>query len=140
MDPLSPITLGFLGSLAAGSLTAVGAVPVLFGRIQSWATRDLLLGFGADGSSGGLSFAIGIGLQNTPEGLAVPVSLLGQGYSKFRAWGIAALTGLVEPVGAGNISLTQPLRPSEQGDGRPCDRPRDHVVPRSPVGISCCNR
>ncbi|HCE02320.1 MAG TPA: ZIP family metal transporter, partial [Acidobacteria bacterium] len=33
MENLSPIMLGFLGSLAAGSLTAVGAVPVLFGRI-----------------------------------------------------------------------------------------------------------
>lgn len=39
--------LGFLGSLAAGSLTAVGAVPVLFGRIPSRATRDLLLDFAA---------------------------------------------------------------------------------------------
>ena len=43
MENLSPIMLGFLGSLAAGSLTAVGAIPVLFGRIQSRATRDLSL-------------------------------------------------------------------------------------------------
>ena len=47
MENLSPIMLGFLGSLAAGSLTAVGAVPVLFGRIPSRATRDLSLGFAA---------------------------------------------------------------------------------------------
>ena len=47
MDQLSPIMLGFLGSLAAGTLTAVGAVPVLFGRIPSRATRDLSLGFAA---------------------------------------------------------------------------------------------
>ena len=40
MENLSPIMLGFLGSLAAGSLTAVGAIPVLFGRIPSRATRD----------------------------------------------------------------------------------------------------
>ena len=45
MENLSPIMLGFLGSLAAGSLTAVGAAPVLFGRIPSRATRDLSLGF-----------------------------------------------------------------------------------------------
>jgi len=44
LDNLSPIALGFLGNLAAGSLTAIGAVPVLFGRIPSRATRDLLLG------------------------------------------------------------------------------------------------
>ena len=47
MENLSPIMLGFLGSLAAGSLTAVGAAPVLFGRIPSRATRDLSLGFAA---------------------------------------------------------------------------------------------
>ncbi|MSU89394.1 ZIP family metal transporter [Rhodobacteraceae bacterium 2CG4] len=47
MEPLSPIALGFLGSLAAGSLTAFGALPVLGGRLPSRATRDLLLGFAA---------------------------------------------------------------------------------------------
>ena len=47
MENLSPIMLGFLGSLAAGSLTAVGAAPVLFGRIPSRATRDLSIGFAA---------------------------------------------------------------------------------------------
>jgi len=210
MTELSPVMLGFLGSLAAGSLTAIGAVPVLFGRIPSRATRDLSLGFaagvmlsasffsliipaldaaaprfdssagpaaivcvaillgmgavalmneklphehfktgregpeadalrriwlfiiaitihnfpeglavgvgfGAHGLSGGLPLAIGIGLQNAPEGLAVAVALLGEGYGKGRAWSIAALTGLVEPVGgllgAGIITLSQPLLP-----------------------------
>jgi len=71
--------------------------------------------FGADGVSGGLALAIGIGLQNAPEGLAVAVSLLGEGYSRRRSWGIAALTGLVEPVGgvlgAGAMVLAQPLLP-----------------------------
>ena len=47
MESLSPMALGFFGSLAAGSLTAIGAVPVLFGRLPSRATRDLLLGFAA---------------------------------------------------------------------------------------------
>jgi zinc transporter, ZIP family len=207
---LSPIALGFLGSLAAGSLTAVGALPVLFGRVPSRGMRDLLLGFaagvmlaasffsliipaldaaelqfdsgaapaaivcmaillgmgavalmneklphehfsigregpetaslrrvwhfviaitihnfpeglavgvgfGSGGVVGGLPLAIGIGLQNAPEDLAVAVSLLGEGYSKLRAWGIAALTGLVEPVGgllgAGIITLSEPLLP-----------------------------
>ena len=65
--------------------------------------------------SGGLPLAVGIGLQNAPEGLAVAVSLLGEGYSKGRAWGIAALTGLVEPIGgllgAGIITISQPILP-----------------------------
>ena len=47
MTELSPIALGFLGSLAAGPLTAVGAIPVLFGRVPSRATRDMALGFAA---------------------------------------------------------------------------------------------
>jgi ZIP family zinc transporter len=47
MIDLSPIALGFLGSLAAGAMTAVGAIPVLFGRIPAQATRDLSLGFAA---------------------------------------------------------------------------------------------
>ncbi|MEY8837642.1 ZIP family metal transporter, partial [Cribrihabitans sp. XS_ASV171] len=41
MDSLSPLMLGFLGSFAAGAMTAVGAVPVLFGRIPSRAMRDM---------------------------------------------------------------------------------------------------
>lgn len=73
------------------------------------------VGFGADGLSGGLPLALGIGLQNAPEGLAVAVSLLGEGYDKGRAWTIAALTGLVEPIGGalggGVVSLAQPLLP-----------------------------
>ncbi|RMC33188.1 ZIP family metal transporter [Paracoccus alkanivorans] len=210
MIELSPVALGFLGSLAAGSLTTFGAIPVLFGRVPSRATRDLLLGFaagvmlaasffsliipaldaaemrfdsgpapaaivcvaillgigavalmneklphehfrtgregpeaaslrrvwlftiaitihnfpeglavgvgfGSGGVDGGLPLAIGIGLQNAPEGLAVAVSLLGEGYSKWRAWRIAAFTGLVEPagglLGAGIITLSAPLLP-----------------------------
>ena len=210
MEPLSPVLLGFVGSLAAGLLTGLGALPVLFGRLPSRATRDMLLGFaagvmlaasffsliipgleaaevrydsatapaaivvvsiligmgavalmnellphehfksgregpeaeslrriwlfivaitihnfpeglavgvgfGADGLMGGLPLAIGIGLQNAPEGLAVAVALLGEGYSRRQSWTVAALTGLVEPVGgllgAGIVAVSQPLLP-----------------------------
>ena len=210
MTPSSPIMLGLLGSLIAGSMTAVGAIPVLFGRVPSRATRDLSLGFaagvmlaasffslivpaldaaeirygneiapagivciaillgmgavallnnrlphehfrtgregpesvslrrvwlfiiaitihnfpeglavgvgfGSGGINGGLPLAIGIGLQNAPEGLAVAVSLLGEGYSRWRAWMIAALTGMIEPIGgvlgAGIITVSEPLLP-----------------------------
>jgi ZIP family zinc transporter len=73
------------------------------------------VGFGADGLSGGMPIAVGIGLQNLPEGLAVAVALIGEGYSKYMAWGIAALTGLVEPVGgilgALVVSVSEPLLP-----------------------------
>jgi ZIP family zinc transporter len=73
------------------------------------------IGFGAHGMSGGLPLAIGIGLQNLPEGLAVAVALRGEGYSGFSSWGIAASTGLVEPVGgvlgAAVVSISEPLLP-----------------------------
>lgn len=39
--------LGFLGSLAAGMMTTVGALPALFGRVPSERMRDGLLGFAA---------------------------------------------------------------------------------------------
>ncbi|MCJ8519186.1 ZIP family zinc transporter [Pseudorhizobium tarimense] len=209
-EDMSPLLLGTLGSLAAGSCTALGAVPVLFGRRPGGALRDLSLGFaagvmlsasffsliipaldaaerqfgagaipaaiactaillgmatvalmneflphehfksgregpeaaslrriwlfiiaitihnmpeglavgvgfGAHGFEGGLPLATGIGLQNAPEGLAVAVSLLGEGYSKWRAFVIAGLTGLVEPLGgllgAGLVGISQPLLP-----------------------------
>lgn len=207
---LSPVALGFYGSLAAGLMTSVGAAPVLLGRMPSRKWRDISLGFaagvmlaasffsliipaldaseaqgyegaapalivcaaillgmgvvallnetiphehfssgregpeaaslrrvwlfiiaiaihnapeglavgvafGADGFDGGFPVALGIGLQNAPEGLAVAVALLGEKYSAARAFGIAGLTGLIEPVmgllGAAVIVVAQPLLP-----------------------------
>ncbi|SER80932.1 zinc transporter, ZIP family [Vreelandella subterranea] len=204
------VLLGFLGSLAAGSLTAVGALPVLLGKTPDRGFRDLALGFaagvmlaasffsliipaldaaeiyyaggpvppaivcaaillgmgaiallnerlphehfqqgregpeaaslrrvwlfvfaiaihnlpegmavgvgfGANGLEGGMPLAIGIGLQNMPEGLAVAIALMGEGYSRVRSWTIAALTGLIEPIGglfgASIISVSQILLP-----------------------------
>ena len=57
------------------------------------------IGFGGGNVTNGISLATGIGLQNAPEGLAVALALRGQGYTKLRAFSIALLTGLVEPVG-----------------------------------------
>lgn len=210
IESLSPITLGFLGSLIAGLMTALGAVPVLLGRAPNRGIRDMSLGFaagvmlsasffslimpaidaademygagaipaaiavigilagmslvaglnetlphehfdtgregpdaaalrqiwlfviaitihnfpegmavgvgfGAHGLVGGMPLAIGIGLQNLPEGLAVAVALLGEGYGRVKSWGIAALTGLIEPVGgllgAALISFSEPFLP-----------------------------
>ena len=210
MELFSPVMLGFLGSLVAGSMTALGAVPVLFGKTPSPAVRDMSLGFAAGvmlsasffsliipalevaaerygegvvpagiavigilagmgcvailneflphehfktgregpeaaslrriwlfivaitihnfpeglavgvgfaahGLTGGMPLALGIGLQNLPEGLAVAVALLGEGYGRARSWGIAALTGLIEPVGgligAAVITISEPFLP-----------------------------
>jgi ZIP family zinc transporter len=47
MAHMGPVSLGFLASLLAGLLTAVGALPVLFGRSVSQRSNDVLLGFAA---------------------------------------------------------------------------------------------
>lgn len=44
---MSLVAIGFLGSLLAGLMTAVGALPVLFGRSVSRRLGDTLLGFAA---------------------------------------------------------------------------------------------
>jgi len=210
LETFDPIVLGVVGSLLAGLMTTVGALPALAGKVPSERTRDALLGFaagvmlaasffslivpsldysaktygegvipagiavigillgagavaamnrflphehffqGREGPSSsslrriwlfiiaitihnfpeglavgvgfgtgdiseGLPLAIGIGLQNAPEGLAVAVALMGEGYSKFRSFLIASLTGLVEPIGgligAGAVSFSEPLLP-----------------------------
>jgi ZIP family zinc transporter len=79
--------------------------------------EGLAVGIGAASGdyASGLGVTLGIGLQNIPEGLAVAVALRGQGYSGRYAFGIAALTGLLEPlggiVGAGALALSAGLLP-----------------------------
>ncbi|MFP3867944.1 MAG: ZIP family metal transporter [Desulfobacteraceae bacterium] len=57
------------------------------------------VGFGSGDIKAGTTLAIGIGLQNMPEGLAVAFPLLREKVTRTRAFLIALLTGLVEPVG-----------------------------------------
>lgn len=56
--------------------------------------------FGGENVANGLSVALGISLQNMPEGLAVALALVREGYTRKKAFAIATLTGLVEPIGA----------------------------------------
>lgn len=210
LGQISPMLLGLLGSLAAGGMTTIGAVPALLGKTPSEKARDVLLGFaagvmlaasffslivpslevserlygpgaipaaiavagillgmvcvaglnrviphehflagqegpastslrriwlfviaitihnfpeglavgvgfGSGDTANGIALATGIGLQNAPEGLAVAVALMGEGYSRRRAFWLASLTGLVEPlggaIGAAAVSLTEPALP-----------------------------
>lgn len=61
--------------------------------------------FGSGDIKNGIVLAIAIALQNIPEGLAVALPLVGLGYNKWKAVGIATLTGLVEPIG-GLLGIT----------------------------------
>lgn len=58
------------------------------------------VGFGGEDLKNGLAIAVGISLQNMPEGMAVALALVKEGYSQRRAFWIATLTGLLEPIGA----------------------------------------
>ena len=73
------------------------------------------VGFGTGDIGNGITLAVAIGLQNMPEGLAVALALLAGGYSTGRAFLVALLSGMVEPVGgvlgAGIVSLVAPLLP-----------------------------
>jgi ZIP family zinc transporter len=55
--------------------------------------------FGSGDLKAGYATALGIGLQNIPEGLTVAAALLSIGYSRARALLAALASGLVEPVG-----------------------------------------
>jgi len=70
------------------------------------------VGFGSGAIGPAIALAVGIGLQNMPEGLAVALPLAGEGYSRGRALLYATLTGLVEPLGGLlGVSLVMIARP-----------------------------
>lgn len=65
------------------------AVGVAFGALQSGDTQALM---------GAISIAIGIGLQNFPEGAAVSLPLRREGFSRKRAFLLGQASGMVEPL------------------------------------------
>lgn len=71
--------------------------------------------FGGGHITNGLSVALGISLQDIPEGLAIALALVGQSYARSYAVTVAALSGVVEPVGAFlgilAVTLVAPLLP-----------------------------
>jgi len=77
--------------------------------------------FGAVAQEGGTTLAaaaalaLGIGLQNLPEGTAVSLPLRGSGMSRGRSFVYGSLSGLVEPlaavVGAAAVTVARPILP-----------------------------
>ena len=47
---------------------------------------------------GAISVAVGIGLQNFPEGAAVSLPLRGEGYTRLKSFMIGQASGIVEPI------------------------------------------
>lgn len=76
------------------------AVGVLFGGVAA--------GIPEASIGGAVALAIGIGIQNFPEGIAVSMPLRRQGVSKFKSFWYGQLSAIVEPVAAvlGAVAVT----------------------------------
>lgn len=72
------------------------AIGVAFGAVAS--------GLPSASLAGAVALAIGIGIQNFPEGTAVSMPLRREGLSRFRSFWYGQLSGMVEPI-AGVIGV-----------------------------------
>jgi len=83
------------------------AVGVLFGGVAA--------GFDGATIGGAVALAIGIGLQNFPEGFAVSMPIRRQGVSKFKSFMYGQASAIVEPIaaviGAWAVISFQPILP-----------------------------
>jgi ZIP family zinc transporter len=66
------------------------AVGVAFGAVAA--------GFPSTTLAGAIALAVGIGIQNFPEGTAVSMPLRREGLSRFKSFWYGQLSGMVEPV------------------------------------------
>lgn len=55
--------------------------------------------------AGALALSLGIAIQNIPEGAIISMPLRAEGNSRLKAFGIGALSGVVEPIGGALVLL-----------------------------------
>jgi ZIP family zinc transporter len=83
------------------------AVGVAFGAVA--------YGMPSASLAGAIALAIGIGIQNFPEGAAVSVPLRREGLSRLKAFNYGQMSGVVEPIagvlGAALVLTMQPILP-----------------------------
>ena len=86
------------------------AVGVAFGAVASG--DDIISGYTLGGA---ITLAIGMGLQNAPEGFAVSMPMRRAGFSRFKSWQWGQLSAIVEPIfaviGAAIVMLVYPILP-----------------------------
>ena len=84
------------------------AVGVAFGAVAQGMDIGFTLG-------GAIALAIGMGLQNAPEGFAVSMPMRRAGFSRFKSWQWGQLSAIVEPVfaviGAAVVMAVYPVLP-----------------------------
>ncbi|MBR5248644.1 MAG: ZIP family metal transporter [Lachnospiraceae bacterium] len=75
----------------------------------------ILTGEGTVTFAGAVALSIGIAIQNFPEGAIISLPLKSEGKSRFKAFGMGAVSGIVEPLGAliaiGLASVVTPILP-----------------------------
>lgn len=83
------------------------AVGVAFGALAS--------GFESATLAGAMALALGIGIQNLPEGAAVAIPLRREGLSRWKSFFWGQFSGMIEPIGgllgALMVSIARPLLP-----------------------------
>ncbi|MCB0841253.1 MAG: ZIP family metal transporter [Bacteroidia bacterium] len=83
------------------------AVGVLFGGVAAGIPEATI--------GGAVALAMGIGIQNFPEGMAISMPLRREGVSKFKSFWYGQLSAIVEPmaavVGAVAVSFFTPILP-----------------------------
>lgn len=83
------------------------AVGVAFGAVAAGLPSATL--------AGAVALAIGIGLQNFPEGIAVSMPLRREGLSRLKSFWYGQLSGTVEPaagvIGAAAVMISRPMLP-----------------------------
>ena len=96
---LGPVTIHTYGFMMA--------VGVAFGAVAAGLPSATL--------AGAVALAVGIGLQNFPEGMAVAVPLRREGLSRGKSFWYGQLSGVVEPIagvlGAAAVLLMRPILP-----------------------------
>jgi ZIP family zinc transporter len=95
------VALGFLASLAAGAATAIGAIPVLFGKRVSRKASDAMLGFAA-----------GVMLAASFFSLIIPaVGLAGVIFGGQAIAALVVVTGVL--LGSGFVAVLNEVIPHE---------------------------
>ena len=83
------------------------AVGVAFGALAA--------GYPTEALAAAVALAIGIGIQNFPEGMAISMPLRREGFSTWKSFGYGQLSGLVEPIaaviGAAAVIIARPILP-----------------------------
>lgn len=90
----TPKNLKFFLAVTIHNIPEGLSVGFACGLALSSSNNSLALGYAA------LSLAIGIAIQNIPEGAAVSIPMLGTGESKGRSFLFGSLSGAVEPIAA----------------------------------------